>query len=298
MVVRKPTPQKAVSVVCGLTDPFCKHAMGSKYPDDSSVRTLPYTFRGRSTIATGADGTSSRLWNPQYAFAPLTSAGAGRVGPIVAGWNNFAAVGLISGVSKYRIVSSGFTLKSICAPLYASGEVAIRDFGVPTSSLDTVDLLTYNATSTSNIPLRSMNNVAVITSHNSAMPQTFYPVSSDSASPTTPPAGSFNPVTIYVTGAPASTDVLVIEYVIHYELIFDDSSGMAQVATPPPTRNPALTMVANQVTSSAGTIFESGVSAAGRYIENIAARAIGTFLGGPAGGQLAVGGLSLVRDVD
>lgn len=101
--------------VCGLTDPFCNDAIGSKFPDDSSTRTLPYTRRGRVTMNSDASGDLAYVFNPQYVYEPFTYASV-RTGSAVTSWADSGAASVMPNVTKYRIVSCGFRLKSVLAP--------------------------------------------------------------------------------------------------------------------------------------------------------------------------------------
>jgi hypothetical protein len=259
--------------ICGLTDPFCPHAMGAKYPDDSSNRTLPLTHRSMFTLTTDGNGQVAAIWSPSWSNEPIAHPSA-RTGSTVTAWAPFDAQGLLSGVVKYRIVSSGFILRGVSAPLYTQGTLFLRSYAADRSALTPVELTSFNATYTKSTPLRDIHEVSFVTQHNSALPQTFYGISST--------AVGYNPATIFVTGGPANTEVLTLEAVVHYELIFDDSEGMAQVATPSPPANSLLTSAASKVTSTMAPYFERGVLAASEYVAKRAMNAIATAVGGPA----------------
>lgn len=281
--ISKVISSKLTHQVCGLSDPFCAHASGAKYPDDSSTRTLPFSRRGRHVLTTDGSGNAAYLFNPQYTRDPITFPSA-RTGAAVTAWTDFPAyTGVIAGVDKYRIVSCGFTIKSITAPLSASGELNMRSFGNDVSTLTSLDMLTYNATANLNMPIRTVDNVAVVLSHDAEMPQHYYSVSTDSAATASCVTRGFNPVTIYISGAPVSTNVLVVEFIINYELVFSDESGMAMVSTVSPPANTVLTTAAAKVTSALPTFFERGVTVAANAITNRAASAIASYFGGPAG---------------
>jgi hypothetical protein len=293
---RSPSASRAVHSICGLTDPFCAHANGAKYPDDSSARTLAYTFRGRKSLATDANGECAYLWFPQYAYQPITFASA-RTGGGVTAWTDFPASAYLSGTASYRIVSAGYILRSITAPLNASGIVSVRDYAAVPDRLTTVDMTTFNANATADIPLRLLNNFASISSHSSKMPQIFYPVGDDSAAiGSVSTERGFNPQTIFVTGAPINTTVITMEYVIHFELIFPDDQGLAQACTPPPPANSLITQSAARVTSQVPSFFERGAKALGDVVIRSAARALGTMLGGPSGGAIANHATALIMD--
>lgn len=280
-------PRAIVSKICGLTDPFCEHARGARYPDDSSSRTLPFTHRARYNLISNVTGDLNYLWWPSFGFEPLTFPSL-VAGNVVTTWTDFPAQALISGVTKYRIVSSGFIVKSITAPLNASGEIGVRTWPSSMgSAMQPLDLASYNCNQAKNQPLRLLNGMAVVTEHSDQMPQVFYQSSLDTPTVAIRAANGFTPATIYATGVPASTTVAVIETYIHYELCFDDSTGMQQVAVPPPPSNAIVTQAAAKVTSAIPAIMEKGAQATGALIVRMASRAIGNYFGGPVGGAAA-----------
>lgn len=280
--IYKSLTNKMTHKVCGLTDPFCQHARGAKYPDDSSERTLPFSREGRYVLVTDANGDANFLFSPSYEYAPYTYPSVATAN-VVTSWADFAPMPAFTAVSQYRIVSAGFELESITAPLTASGEVNLRSFATDASALAPVDLLTYNATATQSISLRRLDDCAVVLSHNSAMPQTFYRNADDTAPVATSQNVGLNPVTVAISGAPANSSVAVLRWVVHYELKFLDDSQMAQMATPPPEANLALTAAAKRVTSTLPTFFERGASMVTKYVADKALHALAARLGGPVG---------------
>lgn len=279
----------AVSKVCGITDPFCSHARGAKYPDGSPVRTLPYSWRYRSSITTAAGGESMQFFAPQYNYLPMTAA-ATATGSNVTAWNNFGALGLISNVSQYRIVSAGVIIKRMCAPLYASGMVRIRSW--PTEHAGTygaIDVASYNSTFALDVPLADCHEVALVFQHSSQMPQLFYAPGNDHNAPNTLTSKGFQPITVFVEGAPASSAVLDVQFYINYELAFTDGDGLSQLATPPPLGGTAIAQAAARITSLMPAAVVGGVGKIGKYVVDKAVVALGTYMVGPtAAASLAV----------
>nr|UHS71476.1 MAG: hypothetical protein 2 [Sobelivirales sp.]UHS71483.1 MAG: hypothetical protein 2 [Sobelivirales sp.] len=297
MVVSKPRPQRAirampVETVCGLVDPFCAAAMGAKYPDNSPTRTLPYSYHGLSTWNMAADGSQAILWHPSYSYVPLTQAFT-RTGSNVTVWSNFNALVLIANVSKYRIVSSGFIVRNILAPLNSSGMLHIRSCAVPDGTAVSVfDTLSYNVSASLDVALHNANEVTVITQHSARLPQLFNNVADDVATINWNDNG-FTPMVIYVDGAPASSVAINIEYFVNYELIFDDVSGLQQLATPPPKANSMVTSATSIVTSEVSTVFHKSVGTAAKYVANKAAQALLGYFIGPAAVPVAAAALTV-----
>lgn len=282
----------SVKAVCAITDPFCPAAEGSKYYDDSSAKTLSYTFRGRTGLSSDSIGTLRYLFYPQYGFNPVTDS-ATNTGSIATSWNNFSADSSIDGVESFRIVSCGFRLRSIIAPLNASGELNVRSWSNYPAALGTVSLLSYNATDRFDRATRLVDDVCTVLSHTNAPPQLFYPTGDSTSAVTSTTSNGFNPVTIYSSSLPASTGCYILEWVVHYELKFLDNSSMNLLATPAKPMNTQVVDAAKRVSSQLPTFFEKGVKAVSDMLVRRASAALGSFLGGPAGGMAA----SLIGDI-
>ena len=93
-------------------------------------------------------------------------------------------------------------------------------------------------------------------------------------------------------GSPASTAVLECEYFINYELVFDESSGLGLLATPPPTSHPVVTEAAKAVTNSLSTVLRSTGQAALSYVEKMVVDKLKSL--GPRG-NLAAAGYEMLR---
>lgn len=286
----------SVPRVCGITDPFCVHAGGAKYPDQSSVRTLPYTRRLRYTLVSDVNGYANLIIMPQYAQLPYANQNV-YAGNAVTSWSNFGAASTISGVSGYRIVSSGYVVRHVVSPLNSAGMVYIREYGTENNLLIApIDTTTYNATAVSNVSVQDAKEIAVVLQRTSQMPQTFYSPTTDSANVGNATTRGFTASTIGIAGAPASTPILEIEFVINFELMFADDSDLAQVATPPPAYSGALTNAAATVTSTLQPIVTQGVQALGKQIATKAATTLSTMFFGPAGGAFTRSALAITVD--
>jgi hypothetical protein len=289
----KQIPMHKVNAVCSNTDPFCTHASGAKMLSmmSSSVRTLPYSYRSMATYSTNASGDLVVLVYPTYnnlPGLPFTYSGGTWVIPA-----NFVqyTMPLASGV---RIVSAGFVVRCISAPLYRSGSVAIRGWG--NGNMDqfftAFDPMNFNATSILNIPLSECKETAVVLARDNFLPfEHFFSTGVGGGTTGTgiqSPEGML-PVSIMVSGGPASTGVVSVEYFINWELCFNQTHSLALVATPPPMPDPAISdavaVVRDTVGSTASSIFQSGVRAAGDYIKRKVVQAVATRFLGPAAGS-------------
>jgi hypothetical protein len=273
--------------VCGITDPFCNAAAGAKYPDDSSLRTLSWSYHNRATIASNASGFGGCLLLPSLAYVPLVNSTA------VAGNGDItldvgsALPGLLSDINVFRIVSCGYKIRAVIAPLYQSGMVHIRALSQEsTTGIGVVNGYSYAASQALDVRLQDCKEVTIFNPHTSAPPTNFY--SSGGVTPsnviTTWSPSGFSPISVLITGAPASQVVLEVEYFVHYELMFNDVSQMTLLATPPPPANALVTSAANHITSRLTAIMATGAAAAGKEIERAAIKFIAARLGplGPA----------------
>jgi len=268
--------------VCGLSDPFCSHANGAKFPDNSSVRTLPMSLRGTFDLVSSPAGVACFLFQPTFKYSPQCLPVVLGPGGAVTAWADRAPMNTTLPATGYRIVSSGFKMRRVCAPLYSSGIVRVRSW--PTAnfaSLDAMPTAAYTASACSDIALQDVKEFAAITQHNASPPQLFYTDDELNVKDQTP--NGYQPITVFVSGAPVSQTILVVEWVINYELVFDEESPLAQIATNPPPANSILTNAAARVTSSIPAFFEKGVDAVAGFIQRKALSALGSFLGGPAG---------------
>lgn len=271
--------------VCGLTDPFCSHAYGAKYPDDSATRTLPWTAHKINTLTSGPTGEITGIFLPNYNYFSLhhcaTTAGIATPGAL------FPDATSPTDIQQFRIVSAGLRIKAVCAPLYASGMVHIRigDLQKAASYGPTFMPALFGGAESLDIPLQDCKDVTIMCPRTAQPRGNFYlpGVITPGSVATDWTAPGFAPVTVSVSGGPTDVAVLSIEYVIHYELQFDFGINTAMLATSPPAYNPVVTSVANQLSSTTQSIFATGLKSLAGYVERRAVGAIAGALGGPPG---------------
>jgi len=267
-----------VAKICGLVDPFCSHAMGSKYPDASSVKTLPFTVQFEQILSSDAEGELGALLAPQVGFSPVSTTSV--VGTVMTQTAFPAApVPVLSGAQKYRIVSCGVILKSIAPLLTASGMISVRS--IPSEVGTNLTLITgnsYGVSQVKNIPLVDLTDTGIIFEHSSQIPTAFYPIET-SALVADWLAPGFTPVTVYGQGLPASTSCIHLQFVMHLEYFFDDGSALALATTPAPQPQPWLTDTSTKLTAHLGNYFAESSSKLSTYIENYALTQLKNFLG-------------------
>lgn len=243
-----------------------------------------------------AGGYANLFICPQYSYLPYSIVNV-YAGNSITSWSNYGAASTIAGVTGYRIVSSGFVVRHIVSPLNAAGMVYIRQYASEVNSLIApADTTTYNATAVANVSVQDTKEIAVALQRTSQMPQTFYSPVTDRANAGDSLPRGFGSATIAVAGAPASTPILEIEFIVNFELIFEDSSDLAQVATHPPPANALLTTAAAHVTSTMTPIITNGVAYFGKQIVTRAATALATAMFGPVAGATTRGALAITVD--
>lgn len=290
---KKSVPAPLVKKVCGLTDPFCVHARNAKYPDESSIRSLPFSYHARVTLSSQAQGYNWTMFLPQFAYTPYTS-GLTAVSTQVTSWNDFASASVLANVQSYRIVSCGYILRNIAPALTASGMVRVRGWPVTSgTTLTTVDLASYSGTFSIDIPLLECKELPVIIPHTAQLPQTIYNVSSDSATVSGAGTKGFVFTTICVDGAPASIPVLDVEFFIHYELIFDDSTAMQLLATPSPAPSTAVKAAAARVSSTIAGYVGHSIEEGSKFVAKKALAGLTSYFLGPTAGLIADGAMEL-----
>lgn len=264
--------------VCAITDPFCKHAIGAKLPDNSSVRTLTYSRHVQTTLATDVSGRGGLLILPNYNYWPFveTSVGVGGFGVPVAMTPSIP----FSNTALYRIVSCGVKISSVAAPLNASGLVRIRSFNDSNGAgYNPINYSSFATPDYIDIPLRETNGIAVVSVPLPMPRQSFYdPLTTTPSSDATHwQAPGFGAIGVSLMGGPVSTDVIVVELFLNMEIVFEEGNSMALLASPPPPANQALVNASSKLTSLSTFVFDKGISAASSWIERKAMAAIGAY---------------------
>jgi len=277
---------KNTTQVCAITDPFCHHALGSKYPDTSGVRTLAYPLHITQSFTCDANGDASILVFPAYGVYPLKQANI--INATVAQFTtDFVAYAPIAQVFKYRNVSYGIRIRNTTAPLASSGMVRIRTFGdVATSAFLAVDRASYACDSYLDIPLQDCHDVAVV-GRKVGAESNLYQNWPPGLAVATMPVTQWGPIIVDVAGGPANASIS-IELFLHQEYVLDDTNGLQLLATAPPPSNKLVVAVSEKIQSSGNNIFKNGVDAASRFIENAAERAMMGLLQGAVSTLLLV----------
>jgi len=266
-------PAAGITSICALTDPFCEHAHGVKYPDASNSRSLPFSMHYQINSFPDLTGNSSTLFLPGYnfgfAYATTTSSIGACAFPATLTANNVNSVA----ASSYRIVLAGIRMRNLISPLNSSGIVQIRGYSSPTgASYSNVNTGLYNCDFYADIPLQSINNnghTDVILRRIDEMESRMF-ISPLVTNPTSTLASwtspGFGAIVITVLGGPVSASALNFEVFQHMEVILDDSDSLSVAMTPPNAPNPVLAQAAGTVSRTMGNIFHQ----IGKDVETVA----------------------------
>lgn len=291
-MVRTPTHSNVTSQVCSLTDPFCEHARGGRYPDSNGARSLAYPVRRMFSVTTTAGGIASYLITPNY-LNNWESPASAFVGNVATFGNAYVAQPVITAATNVRLVSWGLRIKHITTPLTASGMVYVRGYSSQTGSTYlNVDTTSMNADVIANIPLQDCGDVAIIGKRANTTSQFYIPpattLPSAAAGITLYNGCGWDSYVVSIVGGPASTACLSVELVLNFEIVIDDSDTTAQLMQAPPPANALVNKAAAIVTSTAESVFLNGVAAAGTYVKRLAVTALAGYFGGPGAARVAM----------
>jgi len=253
---------KLVKQVCAITDPFCEGAVGSKWPDESNAKSLAVTIRGTLPLQTTAAGLAAAVFVPVWAYGYQTHTSfAGNVA-------TFANLSAFAGTSSFspanaRLVSGGIKITGIGAPLSASGTLSICHLNSDdVTDLTTLDIIDPNAQQIDyyGIPALTEKQISVVFKSAGPGSRLYNPPLSANVIATTN-TNYWQPILIGINGGAASTYVIRIEYVLHFELQFAKGNAMNLVATPAAVTNEAATSISSSIVATMGTAVKGGADA-------------------------------------
>jgi len=292
--VRRIPPPQLVAKVCGLTDPFCSHAVGAKYPDDSSLFSLPFTDHHTLTLASSA-GQGAFVIMPNYVSVPYVLP-TGVVGGIATWANRVANPNANAAVTAYRVVSYGVRCRNIVPPLSSGGMVRLRSVTNSIMSA-TTNVGSYARSEVLDVALQDAHNLSMVGSRTAEVPTKWFPsdLLNVIAPVTTWISPGVNPITIYLDGC-ADGSTLDIEIIVHYELMFTESSGMTLFSTPSVPANPLLAEAATAAKAGTKSFFTDAATAVGKQLKDAAIRGLVAVVSARLGGPTAA--FAAIRNVD
>jgi len=214
-------------------------------------------------------------------------------------------------MSEYRVVSSGVRITYVGAPLYASGRVII-------ASSDTIPL-----SGTTDLGARqNFAQYAVVAASTLAeKPMTFFfaPDAEQGRMWQSPNVSDaqvnyWNAVMILCDGLPASsTAAIQVEFVMHIEFRVATNTAYNQLARPSAPFNPQINAMVQNTNSRMPPFIQGTASAVEKAVQHVAydairtagslaigaaGRAIGGWLGGPAGAIAGGSAALMITDQD
>jgi hypothetical protein len=281
---------KAANAVCGLTDPFCHHAVAVQYPDESMTRTITEQLRLDVPIAADANGNgaisfSASVSNP-YAL-PTTQAANGTVTWAASTANTLSSLFSTYG-GEYRVTSIGVRAMNTASATNSSGYM-IMGTKKYLGSTDVTNFAPSSFDNATTIALTHGLQVNALPKQNGPDSRLFQTAGLN--------ANQWEAIAFIWTGAPVGA-VVVFEFIINYEFILDSnatSNTIGTLARPSPVANPMLIKAANSVSSSIGNFFVGTLEKFSSKIAGLAVGAVAARIGGPTAGATAY---SMIANVD
>jgi hypothetical protein len=235
-------------------NPFTRNA-GSRIFDANCSPVIPYHSVRQIVLTSDANGHGavviSPAWAEQMFLSPtvdssndMTALGSATVG---SGYNS-------STYESYRVVSVGVKVKSIVAPLDASGYVrATTDITTVAHSLTTPQ----NHLACKTVPLRSAD-FGVLSTMTGIEAYTTYPIATAADD-----FHGWTSITISVDGVPASTACLYLEVCANYELFPAAGQGQNQFAQKAAPAHSGIQGFIERARHTIGNFVEGGLAGEG-----------------------------------
>lgn len=309
MVMAPTVAAGLVKATCAITDPFCPAAMGAKYPDSGSSRTMTLQSRGFVTLTTDANGNAAVALGASTSDAYVIGSVFNNSNGGVTTWasptgNQYSGLSGLPSNHKWRIVTFGVRARGLLSPMDASGSMGI--IMVPASPV-TSTLVGFGLDSqmfTQNLRT-NMSDVGGLTavSRGDGISSHLYNDSAVASTATAATSYGWDVPVVYVRGSKASSSALEVEYVLNWEIMFPFGTTYNLFATPAANDNTTLQMASNAVKTAMRPVIKGGVDKLSMVVHQKASNffgrllhagasalggAIGGALGGP-GGALAGG---------
>jgi hypothetical protein len=279
---QKQSKAKLHKEICAITDPFCDHAKGVRFPDGTSTGTLAMQIRtvltlGTGTTANGAQGRSVFVFGGQLPYAYNFSATIAGGPPAVYTWSAAyldatTGTSFTSYAAKYRIVSWGIVLRSIVNATVAAGYITVRRYNDMPAVATTIAPGSMSGTEVKTFPLTAGMQVCVSGEKMGVDADRFQTVNTTT---TENPGWGCIVVEQVGTATTDSATPMTVEVYYNVELtIKEDQPGLNQFLPPATPKNVAAITGQTKVANKVSTIIEGGVQTATKYIEDAAAEVI------------------------
>lgn len=260
-------------MVCAITDPFCSHAKSAKWPDGNGASTLTAQVRGHQVITTFSNGGNVTFFSPSMRNGQLGSGAFSTNYTLNSTLSPTPGeLGVQAYLSTYRVVTCGMIIRNIAPALTASGYIIVNRISeLPAMGATIVPGNTYATVSTTHAITAGME-----------IPVIFRPVGASARVFATPSANNgifgdagFDVISVEIVGAPATTNVLDIEFVMNIEFTLPiTQNALTQFMPTTAPISPNTITVANKIQQSLGDLVYTSVKQFASNTVNLATKAL------------------------
>lgn len=264
--------------ICSITDPFCTHAKGAKYPDGHGAGTVTYQIRSSIGLSTSAGGGGLNYFGATLPYSYIGySSYAANAFTLGSGYGQLPGntASFVAYADAYRVVSWGLVIRNNLPATTAAGQLIVsRQSSIPPpSSVVTEGALVGSAVEVH--PICAGMEIAIIGRPLGTTSRAF---TGQNTSSTT--SDTWDVIKVEIFGAGTSvTSALSIEVLYNVEFTFKEANvGLHQFITPSIPTNPKVLTASEKVLSTSNTIFSKGLESASNSVLRLAANAVDDIL--------------------
>lgn len=280
---RKPKSHH-VRAVCSITDPFCQAAKSAKWPDGTSGNTLTEQFRGNVTVNTFATGNTCVCFGAAAPFGwlvPLSATGSAVT--MDNSYTTYKSSSLLATYGdKYRIVSFGCIIRCVASATTASGIITLGTAPAVGQS----QVVTLGSELYSEVVIKAIQPGMEISWVSQPMGSSAHTFVSQSTGTTVIDFDSWSSLVIELTGCPASSAMVNIEWYMNVEFLPKPQSTsynnpLTALAKPNPPKVSAATDSSYIARGTLGSFIEGGIAQVEAAVAKHASSALESFLSDP-----------------
>lgn len=260
--------------LCSITDPFCDHARGAKWPDGNSFATVPFQNRAHIVMNTLANAGNVFYFTPIAApFNALPGVGFG-AGVYTMGATFSSSTGLInlsSTFSGFRVVSGGLILRNLMTVQTTSGYLIVSRLSIMPILGSTVSPGVMLNPQVTTYPIVPGMEVPVLFKPLGADSRNFVPFLTTNNVNLIDPAWDI--IKVEIVGAVASgTAVIDVELFYNYEMQLNADSILASTFQKANPMSLKMTQASNRLTDAVVNIANKSVDSLSDAIERRASK--------------------------
>ena len=285
----KPAPKRKakphhIRAVCSITDPFCPASKNAKWPDGTSGNTFTEQFRGNVTIASLAAGNNLVCLGAAAPFGALfTLSSTASACTTDSVYIKYKPTSLLEDHGdKYRIVSFGAVVRCVASATNASGLITLGSAPAITQS----SVITLGSELYSQVVIKAIQPGMEMSWISQPMGTSAHEFVSQSTGTTVNAFDSWSSLIIEMTGCPASTPMINVEWYLNIEFLPKPSTtsynnSLTALARPNPPKVTSATDAASVARNSIGSFIEGGISQVEAVVAKHATNALENFLSDP-----------------